>query len=68
MDEQTLYSDSPIDSSLFGLYIHQNYAQFCDGVEHCEGVSEWLSWVDWSGGEDVCHFLLSQAFRGRAYV
>ena len=54
-----LYADSPIDSSLFGLYVHQNYPQFCDGVEHCEGVSEWLSWVDWNGGDDVCDFICS---------
>jgi hypothetical protein len=64
---QALYADSPIDSSLFGLYIHQNYAQFCDTVDQCEGVAEWLSWVDWSGGEDVS---LSDGFRtyGLSYI
>ncbi|KAJ7078487.1 Rad17 cell cycle checkpoint protein-domain-containing protein [Mycena epipterygia] len=46
-----LYADSPIDSSLFSLYIHQNYSQFCNEVEECEGVAEWLSWIDSSGGE-----------------
>ncbi|KAF7368901.1 Rad17-domain-containing protein [Mycena venus] len=46
-----LYADSPIDSSLFSLYIHQNYSQFCNEVEECEGVADWLSWVDSSGGE-----------------
>ncbi|KAJ7694789.1 Rad17 cell cycle checkpoint protein-domain-containing protein [Mycena rosella] len=45
-----LYADSPIDSSLFSLYIHQNYTQFCNETEECEGVAEWLSWVDSSGG------------------
>ncbi|RDB30728.1 Cell cycle checkpoint protein RAD17 [Hypsizygus marmoreus] len=51
IDVDVLYADSPIDSSLFSLYIHQNYPQFCDGVEQCEGVADWLSWVDASGGE-----------------
>ncbi|KAJ7025587.1 Rad17 cell cycle checkpoint protein-domain-containing protein [Mycena alexandri] len=46
-----LYADSPIDSSLFSLYVHQNYTQFCNETEECEGVTEWLSWVDSSGGE-----------------
>ncbi|KAF7325912.1 hypothetical protein MKEN_00442000 [Mycena kentingensis (nom. inval.)] len=46
-----IYADSPIDSSLFSLYIHQNYPQYCTEMEHCEGVSEWLSWADASGGE-----------------
>ncbi|KAJ7248242.1 Rad17 cell cycle checkpoint protein-domain-containing protein [Mycena haematopus] len=46
-----LYADSPIDSSLFSLYIHQNYTQFCSEVEECDGVADWLSWVDSSGGE-----------------
>jgi cell cycle checkpoint protein len=50
---QTLYADTPIDSSLLGLYIHQNYTQFCDEIEHCDGVSEWLSWVDCNAGEVV---------------
>ncbi|KIM86641.1 hypothetical protein PILCRDRAFT_64773, partial [Piloderma croceum F 1598] len=47
----TIYADSPIDSSLFSLYVHQNYTQFCNEIEECEEVSEWLSWVDSSGGE-----------------
>ncbi|KAF5364946.1 hypothetical protein D9758_008130 [Tetrapyrgos nigripes] len=51
VDINMLYSDSPIDSSLFSLYIHQNYPQFCDEINHCEDVSEWLSWIDSSGGE-----------------
>ncbi|KAJ7449259.1 Rad17 cell cycle checkpoint protein-domain-containing protein [Mycena latifolia] len=46
-----LYADSPIDSSLFSLYIHQNYTQFCNETEECEGVADWLSWIDSSGGE-----------------
>ncbi|KAJ7064870.1 Rad17 cell cycle checkpoint protein-domain-containing protein [Mycena amicta] len=46
-----LYADSPIDSSLFSLYIHQNYQQYCNEIEECEGVAEWLSWAESSGGE-----------------
>ncbi|KAJ3513531.1 hypothetical protein NLJ89_g2894 [Agrocybe chaxingu] len=33
VDVNMLYSDSPIDSSLFSLYIHQNYPQFCNEVD-----------------------------------
>ncbi|KAG5642066.1 hypothetical protein DXG03_003643 [Asterophora parasitica] len=51
VDVDMLYADSPIDSSLFSLYVHQNYPQFTDGVEECEGVADWLSWVDSSGGD-----------------
>ncbi|KAF9462541.1 Rad17 cell cycle checkpoint protein-domain-containing protein [Collybia nuda] len=51
INADVLYADSPIDSSLFSLYIHQNYTQFCDTVEQCDGVADWLSWVDSSGGE-----------------
>ncbi|KAF8218236.1 Rad17 cell cycle checkpoint protein-domain-containing protein [Mycena galopus ATCC 62051] len=46
-----LYADSPIDSSLYSLYIHQNYVGYCTEVEECAGVTDWLSWVDSSGGE-----------------
>ncbi|CAL1710781.1 unnamed protein product [Somion occarium] len=51
VDVETLYADSPIDSGLLSLYIHQNYTQFCDDLDQCEGVMDWLSWVDCSGGE-----------------
>lgn len=47
---QTIASDSPIDSSLLGLYIHQNYTMFCTDVDQCDGVCEGLSWVDCVGG------------------
>lgn len=51
MYSKSLYTDSPVDSSLFSLYIHQNYTQFCNESEECDGVIDWLSWVDSSGGE-----------------
>ncbi|KDQ24539.1 hypothetical protein PLEOSDRAFT_1107465 [Pleurotus ostreatus PC15] len=51
VDVDMLYADSPIDASLLSLYIHQNYPQFCDDVEECADIAEWMSWVDWSGGE-----------------
>lgn len=47
---ETIASDSPIDSSLLGLYIHQNYTMFCTDVDQCDGVCEGLSWVDCVGG------------------
>ncbi|KAE9389414.1 hypothetical protein BT96DRAFT_1003268 [Gymnopus androsaceus JB14] len=43
--------DSPIDSSLFSLYIHQNFTQFSTDVDECDGIADWLSWADSSGGE-----------------
>ncbi|THH14857.1 hypothetical protein EW146_g5546 [Bondarzewia mesenterica] len=51
VDVDMLYADTPIDASLFGLYIHQNYTQFCDEVEQCDGVVDGLSWLDANGGE-----------------
>ncbi|KAG1776322.1 Rad17 cell cycle checkpoint protein-domain-containing protein [Suillus placidus] len=47
---ETIASESPIDSSLLGLYIHQNYTMFCTDVDQCDGVCEGLSWVDCVGG------------------
>lgn len=63
LDTQTVYADSPIDSSLYSIYIQQNYTQFCNEIEECEGVSEWLSWVDSSGGESVSKVLHLIRFR-----
>ncbi|KAH6904280.1 Rad17 cell cycle checkpoint protein-domain-containing protein [Coprinopsis sp. MPI-PUGE-AT-0042] len=51
VDVDAIYADSPIDSSLFSLYIHQNFQQFCNETEEIENVADWLSWVDSSGGE-----------------
>jgi len=51
VDVEALYADSPIDSSLLSLYIHQNYTQYCSELDECGGVVDWLSWVDYSGGE-----------------
>ena len=61
---QTLYADSPIDSSLFSLYLHQNYTQFCDKLEECGNIAEWMSWIDYSGPEEVRTSLVS--YGGRA--
>ncbi|KAF8842403.1 hypothetical protein BDN67DRAFT_899264 [Paxillus ammoniavirescens] len=47
---ETLTAESPIDSSLLGTYIHQNYTQFCTDIDQCDGVCEGLSWVDCVGG------------------
>ncbi|KAL0959331.1 hypothetical protein HGRIS_014592 [Hohenbuehelia grisea] len=51
VDVDMLYADSPIDSSLFSLYIHQNYPQFCNDVDQCSDIADWLSWADSNGGE-----------------
>lgn len=50
---QLLFAESPIDSSMFSLYIQQNYTQFCNEIEDCDAVAEALSWADASGGEQV---------------
>ncbi|KAG8216677.1 Rad17-domain-containing protein [Butyriboletus roseoflavus] len=47
---ETLAAESPIDSSLLGMYIHRNYTQFCTDIDQCDGVCEGLSWVDSIGG------------------
>ncbi|GJE92350.1 Rad17-domain-containing protein [Phanerochaete sordida] len=52
---ETLYADTPIDSSLLSLYIHQNYTQYCNTLEECAGVAEWLSFVDGNGGETIAN-------------
>ncbi|KAF9788241.1 Rad17 cell cycle checkpoint protein-domain-containing protein [Thelephora terrestris] len=52
VDVNTLYADSPIDSSLFSLYLHQNYTQYCEKLEECGGIAEWASWIDYSGPEE----------------
>ncbi|EMD36255.1 hypothetical protein CERSUDRAFT_52549 [Gelatoporia subvermispora B] len=46
-----LYADTPIDASLLSLYVHQNYSQYCETMEQCDTLAEWLSWIDASGGE-----------------
>ncbi|KAI9509328.1 Rad17-domain-containing protein [Russula earlei] len=47
-----LYASTPIDPSLFGLYIHQNYTQFCSSLEQCSLLIDNLSWADAHGSEN----------------
>ncbi|KAI0047880.1 P-loop containing nucleoside triphosphate hydrolase protein [Auriscalpium vulgare] len=51
VDADILYASTPIDASLFGLYIHENYTRFCNEVDECAGVMDALSFVDAGGGE-----------------
>lgn len=51
---QALYAETPIDASLLSLYVQHNYTQYCDTLDECDGVMDWLSYVDSSGGESVC--------------
>ncbi|KAF8320279.1 Rad17-domain-containing protein [Clavulina sp. PMI_390] len=46
VDLNMIYQDSPIDSSMLALYIHQNYYLFCQEVEQCQSLCEWLSESD----------------------
>ncbi|CAE6394476.1 unnamed protein product [Rhizoctonia solani] len=51
VDVSTLHADSPVDASLFSLYIQQNYTQFCDDIDECYGLADALSEAD--GGMGV---------------
>ncbi|KAF8634027.1 hypothetical protein AX17_004292 [Amanita inopinata Kibby_2008] len=51
VDVDMLYANSPIDSDLFSLYLHQNYTQFVTDMNECDGIADCLSWVDSSGGD-----------------
>lgn len=44
--EQAIYADSPIDTSLFSLYIHQNYPQFCSEIEEAWYIADTMSLID----------------------
>ncbi|CAE6349052.1 unnamed protein product [Rhizoctonia solani] len=46
VDVSTLHADSPVDSSLFSLYIQQNYTQFCNDIDECYGLADALSEAD----------------------
>lgn len=46
VDVDVLYTDSAIDTSLLSLYIHQNYSQFCEDVDQCDGIMDALSMID----------------------
>lgn len=41
-----LWADLPVDSSVFQLYLHQNFPQFCGEVEQCEEVLDCFSAAD----------------------
>ncbi|KAF8496473.1 P-loop containing nucleoside triphosphate hydrolase protein [Russula emetica] len=47
-----LYASTPIDASLFGLYIHQNYTQYCSSLEQCSSLIDNLSWTDSNESEN----------------
>ncbi|CCM03469.1 uncharacterized protein FIBRA_05602 [Fibroporia radiculosa] len=51
VDVDTLYADSPIDASLLSLYVQQNYTQYCNTLDECAALADWLSYIDSSGGE-----------------
>ncbi|KAI0079145.1 Rad17-domain-containing protein [Panus rudis PR-1116 ss-1] len=48
---ESLYADSPIESGLLSLYVHQNYTQFCNEVDECDSLMDNLSWIDSNLGE-----------------
>ena len=50
---QAMYNDSPIDSSLLSLYVHQNYLSFCQEAEQADALCDYLSLAD--------HYLSSES-------
>ena len=50
-----LYASTPIDVSLLGLYVHQNYTQYCSTLEQCSSLVDDLSWTDANGSGNVGH-------------
>ncbi|CUA69879.1 Checkpoint protein rad17 [Schizosaccharomyces pombe 972h-] [Rhizoctonia solani] len=61
VDVSTLHADSPVDASLFSLYIQQNYTQFCDDVDECYGLADALSEADGGMGILDDNFAISSA-------
>ena len=41
-----LWADLPVDSSVFQLYLHQNFPQFCTEIEQCESILDGISASD----------------------
>ncbi|KAJ7263112.1 hypothetical protein C8J57DRAFT_1471008 [Mycena rebaudengoi] len=37
----------------------ENYTQFCNGTEECEGVADWLSWAAWYQANPHRFYLLT---------
>ncbi|VDB96297.1 unnamed protein product [Peniophora sp. CBMAI 1063] len=52
VDVDDLYASTPIDASLFGLYVHQNYTAFCSELDQCDALVDNLSWLDSNGGDN----------------
>ncbi|KAH7100697.1 P-loop containing nucleoside triphosphate hydrolase protein [Auriculariales sp. MPI-PUGE-AT-0066] len=46
VDIAAIYADSPVDTSLLSLYLHQNFPQFTGDIDNYAGVSEWFSTYD----------------------
>ncbi|TKY86756.1 hypothetical protein EX895_004396 [Sporisorium graminicola] len=46
VEPDQLWADLPVDSSVFQLYLHQNFPQFCTEVEQCEAILEFFSTAD----------------------
>ena len=55
---QLLYASTPVDASLFGLYVHQNYTQYCSNIEQCSSLIDNLSWTDANNSENASIFFL----------
>ncbi|KAL7416899.1 Rad17 cell cycle checkpoint protein-domain-containing protein [Mrakia frigida] len=46
VDVETLFLDAPVDTSLYNLYLHQNYPLFCGDIDECFDSIEALSGSD----------------------
>lgn len=43
---QALFADAPVDSDTFMTYVHQNYPPFCNEINECADLVEYLSSSD----------------------
>jgi hypothetical protein len=66
--KQVIYADSPIDTSLFSLYIHQNYPQFCNETEEAWYIADTLSLIDATNDNVRASVLLTLTYFGRSIV
>ncbi|PWN53144.1 hypothetical protein IE53DRAFT_384368 [Violaceomyces palustris] len=46
VDLEALWADLPVDPSMFQLYLHQNYPNFCDDIDECAEIMEWMSFTE----------------------
>ncbi|QRV78107.1 cell cycle checkpoint Rad17 [Ceratobasidium sp. AG-Ba] len=46
VDVAAMHADSPVDASLFTLYVQHNYTQYCNEMDECWNIADALSLAD----------------------